>query len=95
MDIHIDQGGDVPIYQQLVDAIQSQIDSGALPEAQKLPTVRQLAEQLSLAKGTINPAYDELERRGAVRMTQGRGPFVLPKLKRSDRPKQPAMLAIV
>ena len=69
---HIDPNLDVPLYRQLVDMIQTAIKKGRLAPGQKLPTVRQLAEQMSLAKGTIKRAYDELERRGVIRMTQGR-----------------------
>ena len=83
MEIRIKSGTDVPIYQQIVDAVQEQISSGVLAEGQKLPTVRQLAEEMGLAKGTIKRAYDELERCGAIRMTQGKGTFVL-ELRRRD-----------
>ena len=53
MEISIRPGSDAPIYQQIVDAVQEQINSGALAEGEKLPTVRQLAEDMHLAKGTI------------------------------------------
>ena len=54
MEIRIKSGTDVPIYQQIVDAVQEQISSGVLAEGQKLPTVRQLAEEMGLAKGQSN-----------------------------------------
>ncbi len=94
MEISIRPGSDAPIYQQIVDAVQEQINSGALAEGEKLPTVRQLAEDMHLAKGTIKRAYDELERCGSIRMTQGKGTFVLGRLKRSDSHKEQAMQAI-
>ncbi len=94
MDISIRPGTDTPIYQQIVDALQERINTGALAEGEKLPTVRQLAEEMGLAKGTIKRAYDELERRGAIRMTQGKGTFVLGRLRRSDSHKEQAMQAI-
>lgn len=94
MDIRIKSGTDTPIYQQIVDAVQEQITSGALAEGQKLPTVRQLADQMGLAKGTIKRAYDELERCGAIRMTQGKGTFVLGVRRRTDSHKEQAMQAI-
>ena len=89
MEIRIKSGTDVPIYQQIVDAVQEQISSGVLAEGQKLPTVRQLAEEMGLAKGTIKRAYDELERCGAIRMTQGKGTFVLELRRRTDSHKEP------
>ena len=94
MEIRIKSGTDVPIYQQIVDAVQEQISSGVLAEGQKLPTVRQLAEEMGLAKGTIKRAYDELERCGAIRMTQGKGTFVLELRRRTDSHKEQAMQAI-
>lgn len=94
MEISIRPGSEAPIYQQIVDAVQEQIASGALAEGEKLPTVRQLAEEMHLAKGTIKRAYDELERCGAIRMTQGKGSFVLGRQKRSDSHKEQAMQAI-
>ena len=94
MEIIIRPGSETPIYRQIVDAVQEKISSGALSEGEKLPTVRQLAEEMRLAKGTIKRAYDELERLGVIRMTQGKGTFVLGRLKRTDSHKEQAMLAI-
>ena len=54
----IDPGLDVPLYQQLVDAIRSDIRMGILPAGAQLPTVQQLASELGIARGTINRAYD-------------------------------------
>ena len=53
MEIKIKPGTDVPIYQQIVDAVQEQISSGALAEGQKLPTVRQLAEEIEHANDAL------------------------------------------
>jgi DNA-binding transcriptional regulator YhcF (GntR family) len=65
-----------PIYQQLSTRIMEDIRRGVLPRGSKLPTVRDFAEELGLARGTIKRAYDELERLGAIEMTQGRGSYV-------------------
>ncbi len=90
----VDSESDIPIYQQLSDRIASDIKSGVLKPGDKLPTVRDLAEELCLAKGTIKRAYDELCREDLVEMTQGRGTFVRYRPMNSKSRKERAMAAI-
>lgn len=66
----------VPIYRQLVDFIVAQVKSGKVPVQTQLPTVRELADMLGVARGTVKRAYDELEQSGIVEKVQGRGTFV-------------------
>lgn len=77
MDIIIDKSADLPVYQQIVNAINEQIRMGNLNPGDKLPTVRDLSATTGLSKGTIKHAYDELGKGGIIQMTQGRGTFVL------------------
>ncbi|HEU0014716.1 MAG TPA: GntR family transcriptional regulator [Longimicrobium sp.] len=44
--------------------------TGELRPGERLPTVRQLADRLDVAPGTVARAYGELERRGVV-VTEG------------------------
>lgn len=67
---------DTPIYRQVAEAILRDIKSRTLPAGTKLPTVRELAEEMGLSQGTIKHAYDHLETLGAIEMTQGKGTFV-------------------
>ena len=90
----VDPQDNQPIYQQLAKKIHGDIQSGLLPRGSKLPTVRELSQQLSLARGTIKRAYDELERIGAIEMTQGRGSYVCYQEEDSDSRKNKAMRAI-
>ena len=76
MQYQLDFDSTEPIYQQLSTRIMEDIRRGVLPRGSKLPTVRDFAEELGLARGTIKRAYDELERLGAIEMTQGRGSYV-------------------
>ena len=85
---------DIPLYRQLVDVILAQIKSGTLPADTRLPTVKDLAEQMEVARGTVKRAYDELERCGAIRKAQGRGTFVCYQPASSDSRKERAMAAI-
>ena len=67
---------DTPIYKQVAESILRDIKSRTLPAGTKLPTVRELAEEMGLSQGTIKHAYDHLETLGAIEMTQGKGTFV-------------------
>lgn len=76
MKLQLDHDSEVPIYQQIVISIKAAIKDGSLPVGQKLPTVRELAAQISISRGTVKHAYEELEKQGLIQMTQGRGTFV-------------------
>lgn len=90
----LDPNSTEPIYQQLSTRIMEDIRRGTLPLGSKLPTVRDLAEEMGLARGTIKRAYDELERLGAIEMTQGRGSYVCWQEENSASRKVRAMRAI-
>ena len=80
---HVNASSDVPAYRQLVDEIRSAVKLGQLAPGEQLPTVLSMAEELGLARGTIQRAYDELERLDLVEKIQGRGTFVRPRAARS------------
>ncbi len=85
---------DVPIYQQLVDAICVAIKNGSLISGQQLPTVQEMIEEVGVARGTVKRAYDELERIGLIEKVQGRGTFVKYQPANSGSRKEQAMAAI-
>ena len=72
----IDSTRETPIYKQVAEAILQDIRTGVLTAGTKLPTVRELAEEMELSMGTIKHAYDYLEDLDVIEMTQGRGSFV-------------------
>ena len=90
----IDPKLDIPIYQQLVDKIRTGAKMGTLTSGQQLPTVQELARELSVARGTIKRAYDELEHMGILEKVQGRGTFICYQPGNSDSRKEQAMSAI-
>ena len=94
MDYRIDAESEVPIYQQIADRIASDIRNKVLKPGDRLPTVRELSEELELARGTVKRAYDELFREGLIEMTQGRGTFVRYQPMNSKSRKERAMAAI-
>ena len=84
----------IPIYQQLVDAARSAIKRGVLDFGQQLPTVQEVSEELSIARGTVKRVYDELEREGLIEKVQGRGTFVCYRPVSTESRKEQAMTAI-
>jgi DNA-binding transcriptional regulator YhcF (GntR family) len=69
--ISIDHDSSVPPYEQIRSQLADRIHSGELTTGTRLPTVRQLANDLGLAVNTVARAYRELELGGLVQ-TRGR-----------------------
>jgi len=68
----------IPLYQQIVDQIRSQIMIGELRAGDSLPSIRQLAKDLTTSVITTKRAYQELEREGYIYTRPGKGSFVAP-----------------
>jgi GntR family transcriptional regulator len=66
------------IYEQLVNNIKEMILTGALKEDEKLPSVRELSNLLTVNPNTIQKSYRILEERGYIYTIRGRGNFVMP-----------------
>lgn len=65
-----------PIYEQIMERFQELIMKGVLKQDEKLPSVRNLAVELSINPNTIQRAYAELERLGFIYCVKGKGNFV-------------------
>ncbi|MFC4404769.1 GntR family transcriptional regulator [Gracilibacillus xinjiangensis] len=65
-----------PIYEQLVDKLKQLIINEVLKQDEQLPSVRTLAQQLSINPNTIQKAYRELEAQGYIYSVKGKGSFV-------------------
>ncbi len=72
----LDARSGVPVYRQLIDQVLVAVASGALVTGDQLPTVRQLAVDLSINPNTVVRAYKELEIRGFLETQQGSGTFL-------------------
>jgi DNA-binding transcriptional regulator YhcF (GntR family) len=72
----LDAHSGVPVYRQIVDQVRGGIASGALHAGDQLPTVRQLAVDLSINPNTVVRAYRELELGGLLESNQGTGTFI-------------------
>lgn len=65
-----------PIYEQVVEKFKVLILRGVLHPDDKIPSVRNLAVDLSINPNTIQRAYAELERQGYIFTVKGKGNFV-------------------
>lgn len=70
--------GKEPLYQQLYRTIREEIQSGRLQTGAKLPSKRQLAQELKLSVVTVEGAYSQLVAEGYIQSQDRRGFFVLP-----------------
>jgi len=72
----LDTSSGVPFYRQIIDKVLLAVADGRLSPGSQLPTVRQLAVDLSVNLNTVAKAYREMEIRGIVDTQQGTGTFV-------------------
>ncbi len=81
----------VPVYRQLMDQIRYYVASGTLAPGDQLPSIRELAKNLTVNPTTIVKAYGELDHEGVVELRHGRGVFIAesppawPKERRRER----------
>lgn len=75
----VDRNINTPIYRQIIEQITMMVKNGTLKAGDRLPPERELAGIISIARGTINKAYEELERNNIIEVIQGRGSFVSKK----------------
>ncbi|MBR1456872.1 MAG: GntR family transcriptional regulator [Oscillospiraceae bacterium] len=91
MTILINNKSGQPIYEQIYEQLRQQILSGALPEDEALPSVRNLAKDLRISVITTRRAYEELESSGLIYTLPGKGSFVAardPALLREEHLRQ-------
>ena len=74
--ITLDYADRRPIYEQVVDKMKELILLGVLETDSQLPSVRELAMELSINPNTVQRAYAELERQNVIYCVKGRGNFV-------------------
>ena len=76
MHIILNHSSMVPIYEQSMEQIKSEIIQSTLAEGEGLPSVRKLAGELRISALTVKKAYDKLEEEGFVTTIHGKGTFV-------------------
>jgi GntR family transcriptional regulator len=75
--VALDPRDKTPIYAQLERALRAAIATGRLKVGDQLPTVRQMAVELSINANTVARVYVDLERTGVIETRRGVGSFVI------------------
>ena len=86
--VMVDPRDRTPIYAQLERALRAAIATGRVAAGDQLPTVRQLAVELSVNANTVARVYAELERAGTLETRRGVGTFVTATPAKAHPPKQ-------
>ena len=74
--VRIDASDPTPLYAQLERGVRAAIATGRLQPGAQLPTVRQLAVELSINANTVARVYAALESAGVLETRRGVGSFV-------------------
>src|SRR5580698_7723207 len=93
--IPLSKGGE-PLFRQVYQGLRQAILSGVLPAGRRLPSTRDLAEQLSISRTVILLAYDQLLAEGFAVGRGGSGTYVSEGLARHalERKRTPAKLRL-
>lgn len=84
----IDHGDSTPLYEQLAAAVRRGLEEGELHEGERLPSARELAQQLDVNMHTVLRAYAVLSEAGLLKVRRGRGAVVC-----APRPDLPTPVA--
>jgi len=90
--LQIDPQSGVPVYRQMMDQLRYYIAAGTLAPGTQLPSIRLLAQRLTVNPTTVVKAYTELEREGVIEMRQGSGAFVTERAVRMSETEKKKML---
>jgi len=72
----VDPRSGVPIYLQIIEQVKRSVALGLLAPGEQLPTVKQLALDLTVNPNTVARAYRDLEHDAIIETASGRGSFV-------------------
>lgn len=93
--LQIDPHSGVPVYRQMMDQIKYYVASGSLVPGDQLPSIRDLAQRLSVNPTTVVKAYSELQHAEVIEMRHGKGVFVTDRsVRMSDREREKALRRI-
>ena len=74
--IKIDTSITTPVYKQIVQSIYKNIENGILKKEDRLPSVNNISETFSLARGSVFNAYNDLRSSGIIQSIPGKGYFI-------------------
>ncbi|ASE36492.1 MULTISPECIES: PSM export ABC transporter transcriptional regulator PmtR [Staphylococcus] len=76
MKILLKNNSEQPIYEQIKQQVKENILKGIVAPGEHLPSMRELAQDLSVSVITTKRAYEDLEKDGFVYTIRGKGTFV-------------------
>ncbi|HHY42246.1 MAG TPA: winged helix-turn-helix transcriptional regulator [Thermoanaerobacterales bacterium] len=88
------KANNIPLYLQIKDHIKKYIEDGNLPIGHRLPSERELAEEIGVSRKTVSLAYEELEKEGILSSHRGRGTFVI-KMPTSDKTNYESIMQVI
>src|SRR5215471_13962780 len=91
-EFRLDAHSGVPVYRQIIDQVLGGIAGGNLTAGYQLPTVRQVAVDLSINPNTVVRAYREMEIRGVLETQQGTGTFISQQKVKTDEVERRRLL---
>ncbi len=92
MFIRVESSSGIPITRQVLDQIRAQCAHGALKPGQRLPSVRELARDLTVNQNTILKVYERLCAEGLLEKRHGSGTFVAEKVPKGQLKEQRDLL---
>src|SRR5262249_32797180 len=88
--LRVDPSDSTPIWSQIEEGVRRLVASGALAAGSAMPSVRDLASDLSVNPATVAKAYQKLTDAGILTVKRGEGTYVAekpPSLPKNERPK--------
>ncbi|NLO20767.1 MAG: GntR family transcriptional regulator [Syntrophomonadaceae bacterium] len=92
MHLNIDTRSSIPVYQQIVDGIKSAAAKRIYNPGDRIPTVREMASQLTINPNTIAKAYQKLEQEGVIVTMRSRGTFIAERQNHPDKQRAKKLL---
>ncbi|UNK18300.1 GntR family transcriptional regulator [Paenibacillus sp. N3/727] len=89
--------GNIPLYQHIVIALKTKIESGELKIGDKLPTEAEISKEYNVSRITSKRALTELENANLIYRVQGKGSFVnsvLPANRSLDKASKEILLIL-
>ena len=91
MILSVDPTRALPVYEQIREQVTRMVAAGTLVPGTQLPTIRQLAADLGLAKGTVARAYELLEVDAVIQSSGRRGTVVRDRQPTTAREQRAAL----
>jgi DNA-binding transcriptional regulator YhcF (GntR family) len=86
--LRVEPSDATPIWSQIEEGVRRLVASGALSSGAPMPSVRDLARELSINPATVAKAYQRLTDAGVLAVRRGEGTYVAdrpPRMTRSEK----------